>query len=122
MLSKVTATPEALEMIERLRREHGPLAFFQSGGCCDGSAPVCLTRGELLETEDDLKVGEIAGTPFFVDREQYARWGEPEFVIDVAAGEAGGFSLEGANGVHFVGRAPSSTAARSRSGTRKTLR
>lgn len=106
MLAKVTATPEALEVIERLRQRHGPLAFFQSGGCCDGSAAMCLTRGELLETDSDLQLGAIAGAPFFIDREQYARWGEPAFVIDVAEGEAGGFSLEGSLGVHFVTRAP----------------
>jgi uncharacterized protein (DUF779 family) len=104
--TKVTATPEALEVIERLRAKHGPLAFFQSGGCCDGSAAMCLTRGELLETDNDLKLGEILGAPFYVDREQWTRWGRPEFVIDVAPGEAGGFSLEGPEGVHFVSRAP----------------
>lgn len=93
-------------MIERLTRKHGPLAFFQSGGCCDGSAAMCLARGELLETDSDLKVGAIGGAPFFVDSEQYERWGEPEFVIDVARGEAGGFSLEGPEGVHFVSRSP----------------
>jgi uncharacterized protein (DUF779 family) len=102
----VTATAEALEVIERLRAKHGPLAFFQSGGCCDGSAAMCLTRGELLETDDDLKLGQLGGAPFFVDREQWERWGRPDFVIDVAPGEAGGFSLEGAEDVHFVTRTP----------------
>jgi uncharacterized protein (DUF779 family) len=109
MIGKVAATPEALEVIERLGEKHGPLAFFQSGGCCDGSAAMCLTRGELLETDSDLKLGEIGGYPFYVDREQYERWGEPEFVIDVAQGEAGGFSLEGPEGVHFVSRAPAAS-------------
>lgn len=113
MADRVTATPEALELIERLRETHGQLAFYQSGGCCDGSAPMCLTRGELLETDSDLKLGVIGGAPFFVDREQYARWGEPEFVIDVATGEAGGFSLEGPDGVHFVSRTPAVAPPRS---------
>lgn len=108
MTDKVTATPEALELISRLREEHGQLAFFQSGGCCDGSAAMCLTRGELLETDQDLKLGAIGGAPFYVDREQYERSGEPKFVIDVAPGEAGGFSLEGPAGVHFISRSPSS--------------
>jgi uncharacterized protein (DUF779 family) len=114
MTEPVTATPEALEMIERLRAKHGPLAFFQSGGCCEGSAAMCLTRGELLEADSDLKLGEIGGCPFFVDREQWERWGEPEFVIDVASGEAGGFSLEGPEGVHFVTRTPAVRATPSR--------
>ena len=109
-IDKVTATPEALEMIERLRGEHGPIAFFQSGGCCDGSTAMCLTRGELLETDEDLKIGEIGGSPFFVDRELYERWGEPEFVVDVATGEAG-FSLGGAEGVHFVANTPDASEA-----------
>ena len=103
MIERVTATPEALEMIERLRDKHGPIAF-QSGGCGDGSAALCLTRAELLETEADLRVGVIGASPFFVDRELYERWGEPELVIDVEEGEAGGFSLERPEGVHFVTR------------------
>jgi len=103
---RVTATPEALEVIERLKEKHGQLAFFQSGGCCDGSAAMCLTRGELLPTDNDVKLGAISGCPFYVDGEQYERWGEPEFLIDVGAGAAGGFSLEGPEGVHFVTRSP----------------
>ncbi len=108
MTERVTASPEALEVIERLRSEHGPVALFQSGGCRDGSAAICVTRGELLETDEDLKLGVIGASPVFVDRELYERLGEPEFVIDVAPGEAGGFSLEGHEGVHFVTRAPRS--------------
>jgi uncharacterized protein (DUF779 family) len=106
MTGKVSVTPEALEVIERLRAKHGALAFFQPGGRCDGSAAMCLTRGELLQNDDDLKLGEIGGAPFFVEREQWERWGSPEFEIDVAPGEAGGFSLESPEGVHFVSRAP----------------
>jgi uncharacterized protein (DUF779 family) len=105
-VQRVTATTEALEVIERLKQKHGPLAFFQSGGSWDRAAAVCLTRGELLPTDGDVKIGAIAGSPFYVDREQYERWGAPEFVIDVAPGEAGGFSLEGAEGIHFVSEAP----------------
>ncbi|HEX2467585.1 MAG TPA: DUF779 domain-containing protein [Solirubrobacterales bacterium] len=111
MSANVTATPEALEVMRRLRAKHGPLAFFQSGGCCNGSAAMCLTRGELLETDNDLKLGEIGGAPFYVDREQWERWGRPSFVIDVASGGGGGFSLEAVEGVHFVSRAPADTPA-----------
>ena len=107
MGATVTATPEALEVIERLKEKHGQLAFHQSGGCCDGSAAMCVTRGELLPSDDDLKLGAIAGAPFYVDEELYERWGKPRFVIDVGEGEAGGFSLEGSEGVHFVSRSPS---------------
>ena len=102
----ISATPEALEVIERLRRKHGPLAFFQSGGCCDGTAAMCLTRGELLPSPNDVKLGAIGGSPFYVDEEQYERWGRPRFVIDVAPGAAEGFSLEGLEEVHFISRSP----------------
>jgi uncharacterized protein (DUF779 family) len=107
---KVTATPEALELIERLEQRHGPVAFFQSGGCCDGTAPICLTQGELLPSPSDLRLGRIGGAPFYVDTEQYERWKPPEVLIDVAAGPAGSFSLEGLERVHFVTRSPRSGA------------
>jgi uncharacterized protein len=103
---EVKATPAALDAIERLVRKHGLLDFFQSGGCCDGSAAMCLARGELALGPNDVKLGEIGGCPFYVDREQYRRWGNPQFVIDVAPGAAGGFSLEGLDDVHFVSRSP----------------
>jgi uncharacterized protein len=89
----VTATPEALAAIERLRAAHGPLAFFQSGGCCDGSCPMCLRAGELLPGPGDVRLGEIGGVPFYIDADQYERWRRPDFVVDVGAGEPAGFSL-----------------------------
>jgi uncharacterized protein (DUF779 family) len=70
---------------------------------------MCLTRGELLPADSDLKLGAIGSSPFYVDRDQYVRWGEPEFVIDVAPGGAGGFSLEELERVHFISRTPGST-------------
>lgn len=110
-IQRVTATPAALELIERLTERHGPVAFLQSGGCCDGTAAMCLTKGELLPSPSDVKLGEIGGSPFYVDREQYERWGRPVFVIDVAPGEAGGFSLEGLEDLHFVSRSPHEAGA-----------
>ncbi len=100
----VTATAEALETIERLRVKHGPLAFFQSGGCCEGSAPMCFCEGDMPAGSGDLTLGEIGGAPFYIDAEQYARWGRPRFLIDVCAGAADSFSLEGLEGVHFLTR------------------
>ncbi len=102
---QLSVTPEAVEVIERLRDKHGELAFFQAG-CGDGSSPTCMTRGEFLETDADLKLGAIAGAPFLVDKEQYERWNEPEFVLDVAPGAATSLSLEGGEDVHFVARIP----------------
>jgi len=100
----VSATPAARELIERLTAEHGPLTFHQSGGCCDGSSPMCLLAGELPAGRYDVMLGELAGAPFYIDAELYRRWGRPEFVIDVSEGAGEGFSLEGSHGVHFVAR------------------
>ena len=105
MKASVTATRVAIEMVERLSVEHGPLAFFQSGGCCDGSAPICLKDGELPPGENDLLLGAIGSAPFYVDRDQYERWGRPSFLIDAGSGPAEGFSLSLAD-AHFITRAP----------------
>jgi uncharacterized protein len=100
----VQATPAALEAIRRLEAVHGPVMFFQSGGCCDGTSPICLKDGELPLGPGDVCLGEIGGAAFYIDRDQYERWGKPRFVIDVSPGEVEGFSLEGVDGVHFVTR------------------
>lgn len=102
----MTATAAAAALIERLRAQHGPLVFHQSGGCCDGSSPMCLHRDELPPSRYDVKLGEVAGTPFYVDGDLYERWGSPRFELDVADGAGEGFSLEGSDGVHFVARSP----------------
>jgi uncharacterized protein (DUF779 family) len=99
--ASVTATDAALEAIEHLRAAHGPLAFFQSGGCCDGSLPICLKEGELPPGPGDLLIGTVAGAPFYVDAEQHARWGRPSFVLDVRPAPAEGFSLSLPD-AHFV--------------------
>jgi len=106
-MGAVAATPEAAELIERLRERHGALVFHQSGGCCDGSAAMCLRADDLPPGPNDVRLGEIAGAPFYVDAEQYRRWREPELLIDVGPGRAGGFSLEEREGVHFVSRTES---------------
>ena len=100
---RVRATPAALDLAGRLAARHGPLAFFQSGGCCDGSSPICLLDGELPPGPQDLLLGHLAEAPFYVDQEQYDRWGRPSFMIDVGAGPAEGFSLSAPDG-HFITR------------------
>ena len=102
----VAATPAALEVIDRLEAAHGPLMFFQSGGCCDGTSPLCLKDGELPAGPHDMRLGEIGGASFYIDSDQYERSGRPRFLIDVASGAAEGFSLEGLDGVHFISRTP----------------
>ncbi len=98
----VSATPRALELIERLAAEHGPLVFLQSGGCCGGSEPICLRRGDLMVGPGDLLIGSVAGADFYIDREMYERWNRPELVIDAASGAGDTFSIEGLLGMQFL--------------------
>jgi uncharacterized protein (DUF779 family) len=77
--------------------------IFQSGGCCDGSLPLCLMSDDLAPGPGDLWLGDVGGVPFYIDAEQFHRWGEPAFVLDVAPGAPEGFSL-GAPDAHFVTR------------------
>lgn len=102
----VSATEAAAEMAALLRDKHGPVIFHLSGGCCEGSAAMCLNESELPPGPNDVELGTIAGVRFLIDRDQYRRWGKPEFLIDVAPGPSDSFSLEGAEGVHFVTREP----------------
>lgn len=103
-IRRVRATPEAVELIERLVERHGPVAFFQFGGCDEGGATTCLTRAELLPSDDEIKIGEIAGAPFYVNADRYAVAGRPTCVVDVAPGAAVGVALDGLDEVHFVTR------------------
>jgi uncharacterized protein (DUF779 family) len=97
----VTATGAALQAIEDLRAEHGPLAFFQSGGCCDGSLPICLNRAELPPGPNDTLLGTVGDAPFYIDADLYRRWGRPELLLDLRPGAAEGFSLSPSD-AHFV--------------------
>jgi uncharacterized protein (DUF779 family) len=103
--ASVTATAEALRAIRTLSAAHGPLAFFQSGGCCDGSLPICLKDGELPPGPGDILLGTVGDAPFYVDAEQYGRWGSPHLVLDLGTGAAEGFSLSPPQ-EHFVTRTP----------------
>jgi uncharacterized protein (DUF779 family) len=101
---RVVATEAALELIARLVAKHGPLLFHQSGGCCDGSAPMCYPRGELLVGDGDKLLGEIGGQPFYIGLAQFGYWRHTQLVIDVVPGRGGMFSLEGVEGVRFLTR------------------
>lgn len=101
---RITATPAALEELARLRERHGPLLLFLSGGCCEGSFPLCLEEGELLLGPGDRRIGELGGVPFYVDADQDERWNRPSFVLDLVDCESDTFSLENADRVHFVAR------------------
>jgi uncharacterized protein (DUF779 family) len=101
--SPITATPAARDAIKRLRVARGhPLMFVQSGGCCDGSSPMCFPSGEFIIGDADLLLGDVEGCSFYIDSRLYHVWNSPELVLDVAAGEPGGFSLGPGGGLHFV--------------------
>lgn len=103
-VKRVTATDTALQLIERLKTKHGPLLFYQSGGCCDGSSPMCYPENELIIGEHDVLLGYIGECSFYISRPQYEYWKHTQLIIDVVAGRGGMFSLEGSEGVRFLTR------------------
>ena len=104
MVERVTATPEAVAMIEKISGLHGPLMFHQSGGCCDGSAPMCYPRPEFRVGAQDVYLGEIGGHPFYMGAAQFDYWQQTHLIIDVVPGRGSGFSLEAPEGVRFITR------------------
>ena len=104
MVARVVATPAAVALIERLRARHGGLLFHQSGGCCDGSAPMCYLAGEFRTGAQDLRLGEIAGCAFYIGAAQFAYWAHTQLIIDVVPGRGAGFSLEAPEGLRFLTR------------------
>jgi hypothetical protein len=103
-VARVVATDAALQMIAALRARHGPLMFFQSGGCCDGSAPMCYPAGEFAISDSDVRLGELDGAPFYMGAEQFAYWEHTQLIIDVVAGNGGMFSLDNGTGRRFLTR------------------
>ncbi len=91
-------------MIEKLKSVHGALLFHQSGGCCDGSSPMCYALGEFRVGAQDIYLGEIAGSPFYIGAAQFEYWAHTQLIIDVVKGRGGGFSLEAPEGVRFLTR------------------
>lgn len=98
---RVTATPAALSLLEELKAEHGPVIFYQSGGCCEGSAPMCFPEGEFRIGSRDVKMGEIGGAPFYISPQQFEYWKHTQLIIDVVEGFGAAFSLEGPGGLQF---------------------
>ena len=101
---RVLATERTLALIERLRMRHGPLMFHQSGGCCDGSAPMCFAQGEFLVGDQDVLLGEIGGAPVYISAAQFAAWQHTQLIIDVVPGRGGMFSLENGTERRFLTR------------------
>mgnify|MGYP003509069330 FL=1 len=104
LTERVIATDAALELIELLKERHGPIMFHQSGGCCDGSSPMCYEQGDLLLGNQDVLLGEIGGSPFYMHKNQFDYWKHTQLIIDVVDGRGGMFSLEGVEGKRFLTR------------------
>ncbi|MEQ1506508.1 MAG: DUF779 domain-containing protein [Myxococcota bacterium] len=99
---QVVATDAAVEWLRRLSAEHGDLVLFQSGGCCDGSAPMCWPRGDFKIGARDVLMGTVAGVPFWIGGDQYEQWKHTKLTLDVVVGRGAGFSLEAPEGVRFL--------------------
>jgi len=101
---RVVATEAASHLIERLRQQHGPVIFHQSGGCCDGSSPMCYAADDFIVGPEDVRLGEIGGAPFFMSPSQFAYWKNTQLIIDVVPGIGGMFSLDNGTGLRFLTR------------------
>ncbi|CAM4327411.1 DUF779 domain-containing protein [Nocardiopsis rhodophaea] len=105
--SRVAASPEAAALLRTLRAEHGPLMFHQSGGCCDGSSPMCYPAGEFRTGAADVHLGDLRigapdPVPVWMSRAQYEYWSHTHLTIDVVPGRGSGFSLEAPTGRRFI--------------------
>lgn len=103
-VARVVATDATLALLDELKARHGPLMFHQSGGCCDGSAPMCFPQGDFLLGDNDVHLGDIGGVPFYISESQYEYWCHTQLIIDVVSGRGGMFSLEGPTGKRFLTR------------------
>ncbi|MGO4855006.1 DUF779 domain-containing protein [Phaeovulum sp. W22_SRMD_FR3] len=103
-MDKVSATPEALALLAEIVADHGPVLFHQSGGCCDGSAPMCYPQGEFRLGDSDVKLGEIGGMPVYISGPQYEVWKHTDLIIDVVTGRGGMFSLDNGRERRFLTR------------------
>lgn len=99
---RVKITEEAIKVVEQLRAKHGELMFHQSGGCCDGSSPMCYPKGEFMVGSSDVWLGEVAGCDFYMAKDQFQFWQHTELTIDVTKGRGASFSLEIPLGLRFV--------------------
>lgn len=101
---RVTATAAALAFVAELTARHGPVLFHQSGGCCDGSTPMCWPRSDFIVGDGDVHLGEIGGAPFHMSRSQFEYWKHTQLIIDVVPGLGGMFSLDNGTGRRFLTR------------------
>ena len=98
---RIKLTAAAFDLIERLKEMHGPLMFHQSGGCCDGSAPMCFQEGEFKVGSNDVCLGILADCKFYMNADQFEYWKHTQLTLDVSPGRGSSFSLEIPLGVRF---------------------
>jgi uncharacterized protein (DUF779 family) len=106
-VGRVLITGAAAALLDRLQQQHGPVMFHQSGGCCDGSSPMCYPDGDFIVGDRDVLLGVLevgAGVPVWISGPQFATWRHTQLIIDVVPGRGGGFSLEAPEGVRFLSR------------------
>lgn len=101
---RVTVTAAAEDLVRTLQAEHGALLFHQSGGCCDGSSPMCYPQSDFMVGDSDVRLGDIAGAPFYMSRAQFEYWQHTQLIIDVVPGRGGMFSLENGRELRFLTR------------------
>lgn len=101
---KVSATPEAQAFLAEIIADHGPVLFHQSGGCCDGSSPMCYPQSEFIIGDHDVLLGEIGDTPVYISASQYEAWKHTDLIIDVVPGRGGMFSLDNGRERRFLTR------------------
>ncbi|WP_042356812.1 DUF779 domain-containing protein [Bacillus rubiinfantis] len=104
MVERVIATKEALNFLEALQKRYGALLLYQSGGCCDGSAPMCYRDGDFRLGDADILLGTMDETPFYIHKSQYEYWKHTQLVIDVLPGPGPDFSLDSIENRHFITR------------------
>ncbi|MEL6304040.1 MAG: DUF779 domain-containing protein [Bacteroidota bacterium] len=102
MVQRVLITEAAERVVQSLKEEHGPLMFHQSGGCCDGSSPMCFPKGELMTNDTDVLLGEVADCEFYMSKDQFDYWKHTQLTMDVVTGRGSSFSLEIPLGLRFV--------------------
>lgn len=104
MTDRLSATPPAIALIQQLTQTHGPIIFFQSGGCCEGSGPLCMPANEFKPSPSDVILGEIAGAVFYMGDSHFSFAENTHTILDAVPGSSGSFSLDCGSGMAFITR------------------
>ncbi|MDP1596008.1 MAG: DUF779 domain-containing protein [Methylotenera sp.] len=104
MVERVSATPAAIALIQQLTTKFGPIIFFQSGGCCEGSGPLCMPANEFKPSPSDVKLGEVAGAMFYMGDSHFTFAQNTHTILDAVVGSSGSFSLDCGTGMAFITR------------------